>query len=122
LVHRYGMSRRAKVRAAEIPVLALEDADPATLDRLRAEIATALRDDKAEAIILGCAGMAELADSLSREFGVPVVDGLSAAVKQAEGLVALGLKTSKRGAYAAPLPKTYRGLLEPFAPAALPRS
>jgi allantoin racemase len=117
LVQRYGMSRRAKVRASDIPVLALEHADAATLDRLRAEIAAALRDDKAEAIILGCAGMAELAANLSREFGVPVVDGVGAAIKQAEGLVTLGLRTSKRGAYAAPLSKVYTGLMAPFAPA-----
>jgi allantoin racemase len=37
-------------------------------------------------------------------------------VKQAEALVALGLTTSKRGAYAAPLVKRYEGALAEFAP------
>lgn len=117
LVHRYGMGARAKVRAADIPVLSLEDPQSNARDRLRNEIAAALRDDKAEAIVLGCAGMADLTLELRREFGVPVIDGVAAAVKQAEALVALGLSTAKRGAYASPVGKTYIGLLEPFAPA-----
>lgn len=117
LVHRYGMGSRAKVRAADIPVLSLEDPQSNARDRLRNEIAAALRDDKAEAIVLGCAGMADLTLELRREFGVPVIDGVAAAVKQAEALVALGLSTAKRGAYASPVSKTYVGLMDPFAPA-----
>ena len=54
--------------------------------------------------------------TLQREFGVPVIDGVAAAVKQAEALVALGLTTSKRGAYASPLAKPYTGALQSFAP------
>lgn len=119
LVHRYGMASRAKVRAADIPVLSLEDPSSNARDRLRFEIDAALRDDKAEAIVLGCAGMADLAASLSAEFGVPVVDGVSAAIKQAEGLIALGLSTAKRGAYAAPIHKPYTGMMEVFAPGAM---
>ncbi|MGH3440038.1 MAG: hypothetical protein ACRDRN_26785 [Sciscionella sp.] len=41
--------------------------------------------------------------------GVPVIDGVSAAVKLAEALYALGLSTSKIGTYAPPRPKTIRG-------------
>lgn len=119
LVHRYGMTGRAKVRAADIPVLSLEDPQSNARDRLRNEIAAALREDKAEAIVLGCAGMADLTAELRREFGVPVVDGVAAAVKQAEALIAMGLSTAKRGAYAFPISKPYHGLLEPFEPKAL---
>jgi len=119
LVHRYGMAGRCKVRAADIPVLSLEDPNSNARDRLRSEIATALRDDKAEAIVLGCAGMADLTAELRAEFGVPVVDGVAAAVKQAEALVSLGLSTAKRGAYASPVSKPYKGLLEGFGPGKL---
>lgn len=122
LVHRYGMSARAKVRAADIPVLSLEDPKSNARDRLRAEISAALTEDKAEAIVLGCAGMADLAADLSREFGVPVVDGVSAAVKQAEALVALGLSTAKGGAYASPIDKPYRGMMESFSPKSIAAS
>ncbi|MCL6707512.1 aspartate/glutamate racemase family protein [Pseudomonas sp. R2.Fl] len=119
LVHRYGMAGKVKVRAADIPVLSLEDPQSNARDRLRSEIATALREDKAEAIVLGCAGMADLTLDLRREFGVPVIDGVAAAVKQAESLVMLGLSTAKRGAYAAPIHKPYTGALEGFSPAAI---
>ncbi|MGF9692079.1 aspartate/glutamate racemase family protein [Rhizobium sp. 0TCS1.26] len=119
LVQRYGMAGRVKVRAADIPVLSLEDPASDAGERLRGEIALALRDDRAEAIVLGCAGMADLTAELQREFGVPVVDGVAAAVKQAEALVSLGLTTAKRGAYATPISKSYAGLLAPFEPTAL---
>jgi allantoin racemase len=120
LVHRYGMAGRAKVRAADIPVLSLEDPASGAGDKLRREITHALEDDKAEAIVLGCAGMADLVADLRREFGVPVIDGVAAAVKQAEALVSLGLSTAKRGAYARPIAKPYIGALSSFAPVAAP--
>ena len=116
LVHRYGMSRRCNVRAADIPVLSLEDPSSNAKTRLRAEIAAALVEDRAEAIVLGCAGMADLVSDLRAEFGIPVIDGVAAAVKQAEMLLALGLTTAKRGAYARPVSKPYIGKLEGFAP------
>src|SRR5215470_17704093 len=47
---------------------------------------------------------------------VPVVDGVAAAVKQAEALAALRLTTSRRGAYASPRTKTYSGILQQFTP------
>ncbi|WP_425101513.1 aspartate/glutamate racemase family protein [Tropicibacter sp. S64] len=98
---RYGLAAKcASVRATDIPVLKLEEGDPACLDLIRAEIAAAIREDKAEAIVLGCAGMADLMQQLSAEFGFPVIDGISCAVGMAEALVAAGLSTSKAGAYA----------------------
>ncbi|ASY59985.1 MULTISPECIES: aspartate/glutamate racemase family protein [Sinorhizobium] len=117
LVRRYGMGDRAKVLAADIPVLALEDKASSASDKLRRRIERALDDGGAEAIVLGCAGMADLAQSLQREYDIPVIDGVSAAVKQAEALVAQGLVTSKRGSYASPLAKAYTGAMEAFAPA-----
>jgi allantoin racemase len=116
LVAKYGMSRSTTVRAADIPVLSLEDPASGARDRLRAEIGRAIDDDRAEAIVLGCAGMADLARSFEAEFGMPVVDGVGAAVKQAEALVSLGLRTSKYRTYAAPVAKPYRGALAMFAP------
>lgn len=116
LVERYGMARRAQVRAANISVLSLDDPHSGARDKLRSEIARAIAEDNAEAIVLGCAGMADLARTLQAEFGMPVIDGVGAAVKQAEALIALGLSTSKRGTYAAPIAKSYSGLMAGFAP------
>ena len=84
--------------------------------RLTDECRRAIDVDRAEAIILGCAGMTALAAMLAAELGLPVIDGVVAGVKLVEALVGLGLKTSKRGGYAKPLAKPYKGLLEPFAP------
>jgi allantoin racemase len=118
LVRRYGFAARTKVRVAGVPVLALEDPDSGAVARLKGEIVRALDEDHAEAIVLGCAGMADLAAALQRAFGVPVIDGVGAAVKQAEALVSLGLTTGKRGAYASPAAKPYVGMLAEFAPPA----
>ena len=107
---KYGLDRRcAKLRACEVAVLALEDPASGARAKLSAEIGRALREDGADAIVLGCAGMAELAASLAREHGAPVIDGVAAAVKLVESLGALGLKTSKLGPYAPPLPKRFAG-------------
>jgi allantoin racemase len=96
LVSRYGFGARACVRVAGIPVLALEDPNSDATTKVCHQIALALEEDHAEAIVLGCAGMADLAAALRHEFGVPVIDGVGAAVKQAEALVSLGLSTGKR--------------------------
>ena len=97
---RYGLAQKcACVRATEIPVLKLEEGDPATLDKIRSEIRASINEDKAEAIVLGCAGMADLMAQLSEEFGLPVIEGVSAGVTFAEALVNNSLRTSKIGAY-----------------------
>ena len=115
LVRRYGFADRALVTACNVAVLDLEKTGSDAAEKLDAEIALAL-DKGAEAIVLGCAGMADLALTLSQRFGVPVIDGVAAAVKQAEALVGLKLTTSRRGSYAFPAAKSYAGMLEPFAP------
>lgn len=117
LVRRYGFAERTRVTACNVAVLDLEKPGSGARDRLEAEIAVAL-DKGAEAIVLGCAGMADLAQALSRKYGVPVVYGVAAAVKQAEALAGLKLTTSRRGSYAAPGAKAYSGLLASFAPKA----
>jgi allantoin racemase len=112
---RYGLAFRcASVRAAGVPVLALEKPNGAARERISAEIAAALREDRADAIVLGCAGMVDLAASLAEEHGVPVVEGVVAAVKLAETLASLRLRTSKAGGWAAPSPKPYAGYLAAF--------
>jgi allantoin racemase len=102
LARRYGVDHQCRrVRAADIPVLALEE-DPCARDRVKAEIRRAVAEDNCEAVVLGCAGMADLTDWLTAETGVPVIDGVSVAVKFVEGLAAAGLGTSKICAYAQP--------------------
>ena len=49
------------------------------------------------------AGMTELMEQLSDEFGLPVLDGVTCAVTLVEGLVAAKVKTSKIGGYGYPI-------------------
>lgn len=108
---RYGLSVRcAGVHAADVPVLALEQSGTGVRERIRQVARQALSSDRSEAIVLGCAGMADLAEDLSRECGVPFIDGIAAAVKMAEGLASLGLRTSKTLSYASPFPDRRRVL------------
>ncbi len=111
----YGLRARcASVRASGVPVLMLEQKDPACLARISEEVAQAIEEDRADAIVLGCAGMVDLAADLSKQHGVPVIEGVSAAVKLAESLVALKLRTSKAGGWATPIAKSYAGALAMF--------
>ena len=98
---RYGLATRcARVRASDVPVLDLEHKSSDARARINAEIKRAIEDEKAEAIVLGCAGMTDLTNSLAKEHGLPVLDGVACAVSFCESLVRLGLKTSKHGGYA----------------------
>ena len=103
LVDRYGAGRHCrKVRAIDLPVLALEGDSQRAFDLLVAEIGLARDEDGAEAVVLGCAGMSEMTEALGHATGVLVIDGVTVAVKLAEALVGCGLRTSKANAYAFP--------------------
>lgn len=116
LTESYGMSRFCRqIRAIDLPVLSLED-DTTARDAILQECRIALQEDDCGAIVLGCGGMADLPAQLSQALNIPVIDGVSAAVKFVEALVSLGLQTSKVGDLAYPLSKPYTGLLAPFAP------
>jgi allantoin racemase len=106
LVRNYGMERACrKVRAVDVAVLDLDKPESNVRGLLLRECRDALDHDGIGAIVLGCAGMADLAHDLSTELGIPVIDGVAAAVRFAEALVGLGLKTSKVGDLAFPIPK-----------------
>jgi allantoin racemase len=115
LVQRYGFERSCRgIHGTDIPVLALEHCSEDTIAQIEAAASRALAHDRSGAIVLGCGGMAALCRTLQQRLGVPVVDGVSAAVKFAEALVALGLRTAKSGDYAPPLPKRWIGWAAPL--------
>jgi allantoin racemase len=117
LVHAYGMERFCRrVRATDVAVLELEDATSEARRIITEECRRALAEDGSGAIVLGCAGMADLTRALSKELGAPVIDGVAAAVKLVEALLGIGLGTSKKGDLAWPIPKAYAGDLDYLAP------
>ncbi|MFL9895297.1 aspartate/glutamate racemase family protein [Paraburkholderia sp. RL17-381-BIF-C] len=117
LAERYGMKRFCRnVRATDVAVLDLDKPGSAARRIILDECRRALAEDGSDAIVLGCAGMAELCAEIEDALGAPVIEGVTAAVKWTEALVSLRLSTAKRGDYARPLAKRYDGALASFSP------
>jgi len=105
-----GLERRcARIRAIDVEVLDCEDETALVFDAFVVEALRAIQEDHAEAIILGCAGLGHLRAPLAERLGAPVIEGVAAAVTLVEGLLRLGLTTSKTGAWGAPPPKSRSG-------------
>ncbi|PWC17837.1 allantoin racemase [Brenneria corticis] len=110
LLRQYGFEHHcAALHAIDLPVLALEDGSGYAQQKVREYCIQAKRQDGSGAIVLGCGGMADLARELTHELRMPVIDGVGAAVKMVESLLALGLSTSKHGDLAPPRRKTLTG-------------
>lgn len=106
MVVRYGKNHLCKkVRAADISVLDLEDSGSVAKQKIIEQIQQAKQQDGCEAIILGCAGMADLTAELSQTCQIPVLDGVVCAVKLVEALASIPLLTSKVNSYAYPRSK-----------------
>jgi allantoin racemase len=104
------------VRATDVAVLDLDQPGSSARGLIIDECRRALDEDGSDAIVLGCAGMVELCAEIEDTIGAPVVEGVTAAVKWVEALVALRLATAKRGDYARPLAKRYDGAFARFSP------
>ena len=103
LVRYYGFEAKcASVRAINVNVEECVTNRDKTLRELKAQIQTIVAEDKAEVVILACAGLCGYDAELSRLAGLPVLDPVAVAVKVAESLVALGLSHSKVRKFAAP--------------------
>ncbi|PLB94180.1 Asp/Glu racemase, partial [Klebsiella pneumoniae] len=73
LLHQYGFHQHcAALHAIDLPVLALEDGSGLAQEKVRERCIRALKEDGSGAIVLGCGGMATLAQELTRELRVPV--------------------------------------------------
>ncbi|MGD8206116.1 aspartate/glutamate racemase family protein [Pantoea sp. FN0305] len=113
LVRQYGFTHHcAALHAIDLPVLALEESSGLVQEKVRSRCLQAQREDGCGAIVLGCGGMATLARDLTQELGLPVIDGVGAAVKMVESLVSLGLGTSKYGDLAFPREKKITGAFQ----------
>ncbi|MTD52587.1 aspartate/glutamate racemase family protein [Amycolatopsis pithecellobii] len=105
-----GLSARcASVRAAGLSTLDIERYPERAAERILEQARLAVHQDRAEVLCLGCAGMTGLDEKITTELGVPVVDGIGAAVGLAEAVVGMGLRTSKVCTYARPEPNQLTG-------------
>ena len=96
-----GLQHRCSVHAVDVGVADLVDGATHLLDAFTRTARSAIDTEHAEAVILGCAGLADLVDPLTARLGVPVIDGVAAAVGIAAGLVAMGLNTSRANTFGA---------------------
>jgi allantoin racemase len=109
VVRHAGLGHRCHIRAIDLDVLDCEDGADAVFEPFLAEARRAVSEDHAEAIILGCAGLQPLITPLESALGVAVIEGVAAAVRLVESLLALRLTTSKRGAWGYPSQKALAG-------------
>jgi Asp/Glu/hydantoin racemase len=102
--------RLASVRALNVPIPDITRAREQLRDVLVAECQGAIEADEAEVIIFGGGPIAGLAQEAAELIPVPVLDGVSCAVRMAEALVGLRPRKATRGSFALPRPKPAQGL------------
>ena len=121
-VQSHGLAERlASIRCLDQP---LRDVGSVQVDheaRLRELCACAVDEDGADVIIIAGAPLAGLARSIRNDIPVPLVDGVSSAVRHCETLLALAPSPARRGSYAPPPAKPNHGL-SPALQALLARS
>jgi len=97
LVKKYGFENRcASIRITGLGVIAT---DEEKREKLIQEGIKAVKEDGAEVLILGCAGMTGLDKEIEKVVGVPVIDGVASALMLMESLIRYGVSTSKVGKY-----------------------
>ncbi|MEO7403569.1 MAG: aspartate/glutamate racemase family protein [Burkholderiales bacterium] len=114
-VERSGMiGRLASIRSLDEPLRDIGSVQTDHAAQLRALCDAVVDEDGADAIILGGAPLAGLARSIAGSISVPLVDGVSSAVKHAETLVNLKPGAARRGSFAPPPQKPNAGLSTPL--------
>lgn len=104
------ISRLASIRALDRPLGGVGSVQADHAQQLLDLCHQAVRHDGAEVIILAGAPLAGLARSVGDLLPVPVVDGVSSAVRHAESLFALAPRRASQGSFSRPPPKPNRGL------------
>jgi len=102
--------RMVSARALTVPVPDITRAKLDLVDELVEQCRLAVEEDDAEVVILGGGPVAGLAHEIAPRLPVPVLDGISCAVKLAESLVQLDLKSPKSGSFSRPAAKPSQNL------------
>lgn len=102
MVGQYGLTARlASVEAIGLSVLEAER-DKETSIRLLTEVGKKAKDQGAETLILGCAGMTGLKHHIETALGMPVLDPVECGYRLLETLAHAGISHSRAGLYAPP--------------------
>jgi allantoin racemase len=100
----------AGIRLLDGAFAAIDHVQSEKEDLLVALAHRAVEEDAADVIILAGAPLAGLAARVADRIPVPVVDGVAAAVKQAEALAALRPRKATAGTFRRPAPKPVTGV------------
>lgn len=110
-LERQGLRRRCTaILPLHIPVADQGSHNPDTTAAIIEAGRRVVSRDRAEALVLACGGMADVARRVASEVGVPVCDGVAFGAMTAFGLWRCGLRTSKAGAYGWPEAIAYSGM------------
>ncbi len=102
--------RLASVRALPRLAADITQAREATREALLDQCRRAVEEDQAEVLIVGGGPLAGVAREIAHLLPVPVIDGVSCAVRMAEALVGLAPAVPAAGSFARPPAKPARGL------------
>ncbi|WP_306145750.1 aspartate/glutamate racemase family protein [Roseibium sp. MMSF_3412] len=109
----HGLTERlASIRMLDAPVSDVAGIQAAQADLLVELAERAINEDGAEVIILAGAPLAGLSTLVRDRIAVPVVEGVAASIKVAEGLVALNPRKPTSGSFRQPIPKPATGLAD----------
>lgn len=91
----YGFERKCvSIRAIGVPVLELSNKQK-LMDATLNVCAKAIKEDKAETLVLGCGSMLGIREEVSKVLNIPIVEPGLAALKLCEDMIGLGLSQSK---------------------------
>ncbi|MDL2210129.1 aspartate/glutamate racemase family protein [Desulfovibrio sp. OttesenSCG-928-O18] len=103
-------TRLASIRSLEKPLRDIGAVQEDHTETLKELAVKAVEEDGADVIILAGAPLAGLARAVKDDLPVPVVDGVSSAVRHCESLVALNPGFARTGSFARPPIKPNQGL------------
>ena len=109
------IGRLASIRALDQELVNIGSVQAEHAEALHTLCERAVREDGAEVIVLAGAPLAGLARSMQGQLSVPLVDGVSSAVRHAQTLFALQPGKAVLGSFAPPPAKPNRGLPDAIA-------
>lgn len=109
----YGLAGRlASIRTLDQAIRDIGAVQEHHADALKALCNQAIDEDRADVLIIAGAPLAGLARTIEAAIPVPVIDGVSCAIRQAEALVKLGARAPRAASLAPPPAKPNQGLSE----------
>jgi allantoin racemase len=104
------LSRLASIRLLDGPFVSIGNVQEEKEELLVDLARRAVEEDEADVIVLAGAPLAGLVERVKARIPVPVIEGVAAAVKQAELLVGLATRKAVAGTYRRPEAKSSSGL------------